>query len=90
MSMYHEMDDHGNHRIVVGEQASEWVTYQSLPRLEVHGTLYAAASAYWDGILPIEKVFVVAVVSHDTRSYRGRGENEVNPNYSDADLYSGA
>lgn len=77
MNTYHEMDDHGNHRITVDGITSDWVPYRSIPMVEVNGVRYMAVSAYWEGVLPHESVLKVEVVSGESRTYAGRGENPI-------------
>ena len=77
METYHEMDERGFHRIVVDGQASSWVSYPSLPSLEVNGVRYFAASGYWEGTLPIECVMSLSVVSNESREFHGIGENPI-------------
>lgn len=88
MDAYHEMDDHGNHRITVDGHTSYWVHYRSFPTVEVNGIQYIAASAYWQGTLPIESVLKVELVSRESRVYPGQGENPGRNNLEDSPGYS--
>jgi hypothetical protein len=57
-----EGNDNGRFRIRLGDEASEWTSHKSIATMEHGGRLYAAASAYFEGVLPAEVVFEVAVV----------------------------
>lgn len=58
-----EMDEHGNHRIVVDGEASKWVRYDIVSRLTKDGTTYVGFSACYKPDLPVEQVLVLSPVN---------------------------
>ena len=57
-----EVDDGGDHRIVAHGQKGEWFRYEHVSTLETPGGLLIAATAYYEGYLPIECVLSVQKV----------------------------
>ena len=63
MTIRWEMDDDGRHRLVAGKpdvgdggKEGHWTTYTGIATLEHEGRHYFAVSAYFDGMIPGEKV----------------------------------
>lgn len=61
-----EMDGHGNFRIVVGGQASEWTMYEHIAVVQVANRWYLGVSDYYGGDLPTETVLLAQRVPTTT------------------------
>jgi hypothetical protein len=58
-----EMNDSGQHRIVLGNRQSEWATYRGISRLNLSEVKFIAGlSQYYEGILPTEKPLLIEVI----------------------------
>jgi hypothetical protein len=51
----HEMDDHGNHRLRLGEKKGSWTDFQHVASLTLNGEIFVAFTDFYDGVLPTEK-----------------------------------
>lgn len=57
-----EVDRRGNHRVVYGERVGDWALYTGVATLVVRGVTYAGVTAYFEGVLPTNTVFVIKPV----------------------------
>jgi len=67
-----EFDGHGNHRLSLGAQTSEWVNYHGISELQVGGVgIYRGTSDYYSGVLP--RVFQLIMSFTDCTQTPRRG-----------------
>lgn len=67
-----QMDDEGNHRIIVDGVKSGWAGYQNVSRLEHNGKWYIGVTMYYEGHLPFECVLEATQLPSTSELITGR------------------